>query len=101
MRGNWIPDEEYPDRVKVVARIRCVATGEIREDPHSSPYDDELCGVNPWWWSDGNAACDCNRKRFFLGDEDPDDDCDCSHGIYLVNLVNPKTGEVFYREFEE
>lgn len=98
-RSDWIPSDKYPEMdVKVLARIRRNDSGEVRSYESTSSYDDEVGGVNPYWWSEGNAGCDCNRHLFFTK---YDSEIDCSEGLYSVNLINPKTGEVFYREFEE
>lgn len=39
-----------------------------------------------YWWTDGNASCDCNRQLFFeqAGGEEGDDDLKCGDGAYLV-----------------
>ena len=87
--------------LKIVEAIRCNATGEIRERESSIQWFKGDDGPHTFWWSDGNAACDCNRAAFFadMGGE-PDPNVDCSHGLFAVRLKNWKTGEVFYDEFE-
>lgn len=51
-----------------------------------------------FWWTDGNAACDCNRGLFFDGDEaedwdegdSGDDPYPCGHERYtLLRLELP------------
>jgi redox-regulated HSP33 family molecular chaperone len=54
-------------------------------------------------WHENNYSCDCNRELFFgyaagLGYEDMPERV-CTHGQYSVNLENPETGEIYYREF--
>lgn len=85
--------------VRAVAHIRCNATGEVRE--HATAVWLENGAPNPSSWEDGNYSCDCNRGLFFAreGGIEPDDDDECSDGKFSVNLENPITGEVFYREF--
>lgn len=94
--GRWV-------RIREV--IKDTLTGEVREQNGESPLrqgEDQPC---TFIWEEGNYACDCNRGLFFLraiGDDDEDDTrTPCGDGRYLVNLVNPATGRVFYREFTE
>lgn len=50
------------------------------------PYSD---GIDGYWWTDGNAGCDCNRSHWIneeYGDEFPDSD-DCGQTIKLVSLT--------------
>lgn len=89
--------------VKAVAYIRKDETGEVRE-----------CDIELYWsdnapfesmpstfiWEEGNYGCDCNRHIFFQrAKNDDDDDIQCGEGKYAVNIKNPKTGKIFYREF--
>lgn len=32
-------------------------------------------GYSCYWWSEGNASCDCNRSIFFLGTDYGDSEC--------------------------
>lgn len=92
--------------VAVVAHIRKNATSEIRKTNETSILDDEDNHPNTSIWADGNFSCNCNRHIFFegAGDESEDDgeefDHPCGDGEYSVNLENPVTGEIYYREFE-
>lgn len=100
-RGHPIEKEH---RVVVVEHIKHNATGEVRkrktwmvwwpEDGDQSPGD--------YMYSEGNYSCDCNRHLFFhrANDVEPEDDRPCGDEAYSLNLENPKTGEIFYREFE-
>lgn len=57
-------------------------------------------GFNVYWWEDGNASCDCNRKLFFhraVGEEVLGSET-CGHGGYRVRLSNADTDEVLYDE---
>lgn len=90
--------------VDFVAVIRKNETGEIRRYDTWGIYEPED-GPHPstFMYVDGNYSCDCNRYLFFqrAADEDEDEDMDCTDGRYSLNLVNPVTGETFYREFDE
>ncbi|WP_449411121.1 hypothetical protein [Methylobacterium komagatae] len=65
------------------------ATGEARTY-ESDRFDEST----PFWWRDGNYACDCNRKTTWLrlADEYPEDCtdeedealCPCGHGSFRV-----------------
>jgi hypothetical protein len=108
-RSEWefVPHPPPHDRtewVRVVCRIRNNATGEIRERQEECVWDEtedgwtgKMIGPSTFWWSDGNMACDCNRSTLFHGAEDHDDSC--SDNRYSLELLNPKTGVVFYTEF--
>lgn len=81
-------------------RILEVQTGEVRELVVGVLFDKNNGQiVDPYPWAQGNASCDCNRGSYFLGLEGAD--VDCGEGAYLVNMVNPKTGRIFYQEWEE
>lgn len=105
---NWLQsDETYPEVVcvKIVAHIRENATGDVRKyqtwaiyEPDDGPYP------SVFNWEENNYRCDCNRALFFgyangLKYEDMEDR-ECGETAFAVNLENPKTGEIFYREFE-
>lgn len=80
----------------IIARIRDNKTGEIRE--HSDGLTGRDCEdgrFNEWWWSDGNASCDCNRGLFFN-----DEDHECGDTAYSVEILKADTKEVLYSEFE-
>lgn len=79
---------------KIVAHIRNNATGEVRRHENTA-VGDEMCVPGEYIWSDGNYSCDCNRDLFWGGDN-----AECGATRYSVNLENPKTGEIYYREFE-
>jgi hypothetical protein len=72
---------------EVVARLRKVATGEIRE--HSMDVSPEYATAeHQWsWWVEGNGGCDCNRS-YFWSDYAEDEDDTCGDERYeLVGLT--------------
>jgi hypothetical protein len=50
---------------------------------------------NLFWWTEGNAGCDCNRAIFFLGldSEDPDNYCGSDRFIILKAEVRDVGGD--------
>lgn len=85
--------------VMVIAFIKNNETGELRRcespvilyDGHQSPDFSE--------WED-HGYCDCQRELLFADDAlDVVGKLHCTEGRFSVNLQNPATGEVFYREF--
>lgn len=87
--------------VDAVARIRKNETGEVREYATQVPLDHQATVPSEYIWADGNYQCDCNRRLFFARAKgEPEEDADCSDGLYSVQLVNPVTGTVFYNEFD-
>jgi hypothetical protein len=88
--------------VAIVAHIRCNATGEVRCFSNTAVLDEDHEPEPVWHWTEGNYGCDCNRHIFFrrAGGEEPDPDHRCGHDAFSVNLENPATGEIYYREFE-
>lgn len=78
---------------------------EIRRNSDGATASEVWPGwlFNFWWWTDGNASCDCNRELFYLCAKGEDDDVDskCSEGKYSVRLSNADTGEVLYDEFDQ
>jgi hypothetical protein len=54
---------------------------------------------NSWWWTDGNASCDCNRELFFYRARGIEiEETECGEGKYSVKISNNKTGEILYDE---
>jgi hypothetical protein len=111
MTDNWnISSKEWDEKrmhgkgvfVDVVARIKKNETGEIQESKEYLHLLEGEESPRTFIWEDGNYSCDCNRELFFeqaKGNEYFDQE-KCSEDRFFVNLVNPKNGEVFYREFE-
>lgn len=56
---------------------------------------------NVFWWTEGNAACDCNRGDFFLQalGQESDDESECGDGCYSVRCSDADTGKILYDEF--
>jgi hypothetical protein len=56
---------------------------------------------NEYWWSDGNASCDCNRELFFqhARGEPESDEPDCGDGGYSVRLSDADTGAILYADY--
>ena len=55
---------------------------------------------NQFWWEEGNASCDCNRKIFFCGAlKEEWDELECSNGKYSVRCTDNDTGKLLYSEF--
>lgn len=101
------PKDSHPvwkiPTVWVDVQIRHNPTGEIRVDRQWMIFEPEH-GEHPsiFMFEEGNYACDCNRHLFFhrSAGHEPEDDNPCGDAAYSVNLINPKDGRVFYREFD-
>lgn len=90
--------------VATVAHIRNNATGEIRKHPDNAIIETGESEPSDYMWSEGNYACDCNRGLFFgyaVGLKYEEIPHACGDGAFSVNVENPETGEIFYREFDE
>ena len=88
--------------VKVIAHIRKNSTGEVRQYETHEILGEGKDKPNNFNWAENNYSCDCNREIFFeraIGKEIEDEDNDCGHGGFSVNLQNPVTGEFYYKEF--
>lgn len=106
MQEHWIEDDtmKHAGRwVKVIAHIRDNATGEIRQYPTSEPIDDGEEQPSTYIWDDGLYGCDCNRLLLFqqANGELEDWGDHCGSDKYAVNLENPATGRIYYREYDE
>ena len=88
--------------VKVIAKIRDNSTGEVRDFKTNEILDNLLEYPSVFNWEENNFSCDCNRGNFFnqSSNEDSDyEDTPCGDGKYSVQLVNPVTGNIYYKEF--
>lgn len=87
--------------VRIIAHIRNNATGEVRQYQNEAILEDDADMIDPYIWEEGNFACDCNRESFFCqaASVDEPEEPKCSDDRFAVNLENPATGEIFYREF--
>lgn len=86
--------------VTITAHIKEVGSGEIRPSREMAILKPGEKYPDPYIWRDGNFACDCNRGLFYSkagGEEEKD--ADCGEELFKVNLENPATGEIYYREF--
>jgi hypothetical protein len=88
--------------VKVTARIRRNATGEVRELECDELMEIGTDGPSVFNWQENNYSCDCNRALFFAqaGNDEDLPEHPCGESAYAVQLVNPVTGAVFYDEFK-
>ena len=91
----------------IVAHIRHNPSGEVRQCKDEILFNTDSCmgeenAPCTYIWEKGNFECDCNRRGFFkrAGGDDDLDFGECGSGEFSVNLENPKTGVVFYREFK-
>jgi len=104
MKWETIEKKSHPIKggswVRAIAHIRKNETGEIRQyETHEILADGEGF-PSVFNWEENNYSCDCNRELFFeraAGNEIETEEC--SDGRFSVNLENPVTGEIYYREF--
>ena len=91
---------------EVIAKIRNNKTGEIR-DYHTDYYlgdKKEPFEFSDYWWSEGNASCDCNRGLFFgysIGKDYDEIPHECGEGGFSVQIISKKNGKILYDEFEQ
>lgn len=93
------------EKVDLQIQIKRVADGVVSTvvRPDWDWYDGvENPDPLPYWWTDGNAACDCNRHGWFQeGFGLPEDEeHPCGDAEYEVQLIDLKTGKLLYTEFE-
>ena len=72
---------------------RDTKTGQtgVFEDPRLPVHwDEDDREWNLFWWSDGNAACDCNREASFLGIDSAERECGDSRFIIEKFWVKPE-----------
>ncbi len=64
----------------MIVPIRFTVTNEVRIYHWGGKLDDQYATFDhqEFWWEEGNGACDCNRRMFFirakLGDQCSDSD---------------------------
>jgi len=85
-------DKTAEKRINLRVEIRRNSDGATKTDV----WKDWLW--SEYWWSEGNAACDCNREAWFVGSGDHESSC--GHGAYSVKLADDVTGEVLYNEID-
>lgn len=86
--------EERVCNLKV--EIQRVADGVIRTDVWPN------WTYNEFWWTDGNAGCDCNRLLFFERAEKKEVKTSkpiCGSVAFKVRLSDNDSNEVLYDEF--
>lgn len=97
--ARWVPATSEEDRSKrIIGRVhidvtlRRVADGVVRvhvDDVGFIVHEGEdwwECGAH-YWWTEGNAACDCNRELFFAraaSEEIEWEPLECTDGRYVV-----------------
>jgi hypothetical protein len=79
-----------------IVHITDTTTGETRAVRMNLPFYEG----SVYWWSEGNASCDCNRGIFFSNYEIALDDAVCGEGRYRVRCVNDN-GTVLYEDEED
>ena len=87
-------------RVAIITHIRNNETKEVVRIPNTDLLMDTEENVSSFWWEEGNGSCDCNRELLFeraKGKERKNPEC--SEGRYSVNLENPASGTLYYKEF--
>ena len=97
------PPHDKSTWIEIIAHIRNNQTGEIRQYKDDAIWDEDNGCPHLFIWEEGNYSCDCNRKIFWgdsIGHEYEDEETPCGDGDFSINLENPKTGEIFYREYE-
>ena len=97
---------EAPEPLQVWVDIRKNATGEVRRVKEPKLWRGDA-DTPDFWWTDGNAGCDCNRELFFLrvkdepeddDDDDDDDGVECGHTKFSIRATT-LDGMVIYDEF--
>lgn len=63
-------------------------TKEIRMHSESNEW------VSDFWWTEGNGACDCNRRIMFdeAGGDEEDPNNECSDHLYTVLYADLEDG---------
>lgn len=103
-RWQIVTDEAHPFKevkwVRCIAHIRKNSTNEVRSKEHDMILEDGMDYPSVYNWEENNYSCDCNRELFFENAAPGEIDDHCSEGRFSVNIENPTTGEIFYREFK-
>lgn len=74
--------------------IEDTSTGEV------VVYDADWPWHGPFWWTQGNGNCDCNRYLFFERAKGYDpDESRCGHGRYRIVAIRVD-GQTVYAESE-
>ena len=91
--------------VKVIAHIRNNDTMETRTVEAQEIFDMfDIDEPSAYIWKYGNYSCDCNRHKLWLKAKGQDiegaTEIKYSDGKFSVNLENPVTNHIYYREFK-
>lgn len=89
-------------RTKVTIKRRSDGVSRSFDDDFEWTGDEERSATSKaiWQWTEGNFCCDCNRALFFAraaGEPDPAD-VPCSENLFLVELRDLATDELFFAE---
>lgn len=76
--------------MKYTAFIKNVETGEIREC--TDEYPDEYLDSLQFVWSEGNFACDCNRRAIFEGHDTHAIELPCGDVSFMVSHLTLENG---------
>jgi hypothetical protein len=86
------------EKINFEVAIRCNESGETRI--YRYDCEPEYADSQEFYWSEGNAACDCNRALHFAWVKEEDDpDRECGDSAYDVVSLK-KGGEVIYSEVD-
>jgi len=86
--------EEYPT-IQVTVNILDTLNNNRTSIRDHILFDLEHNQPDTYLWEEGNFECDCNRGLKMYNC----DDFECGSGRFRVNLINPKTNSIFYKEF--
>ena len=85
--------------VQINVHIKNMDTQEVRIFETDGIWYDGHFGL--YIWEEGNFSCDCNRASFFARAGNDEYDDECGESRFSINIENPKTGKIFYKEFEQ
>jgi len=105
MINKWQFTEGYGKQkmVNIIIHIRDNETGEVHSYPDKAGWDEENREPTFFFWEEGNYSCDCNREsawHWAVGEEEFVEKGTCGTEIFDLNIENPATKEIVYREFE-
>jgi hypothetical protein len=75
----------------VRVRLRDVVTGDEAWHQYETAHDRDPDDDEGFWWTDGNAACDCERARCLaaaLGRPDPNVPCGSARIVILEATID-------------
>jgi len=76
---------------KIRVPIRENATGEVRF--YEYECEEQSLDGQEFWWSEGNASCDCNREIFFRSvNGDSADGRECGNDAFTVEYIEFEDG---------